>query len=419
MERNWAGNLAYRAERIVHPTTTDELRDALADDGPFRPLGTRHSFNDLADTEGTLIATDRLPVDIDTSSVPGVVRLTGGIRYGDLAPVLHERSLALANLASLPHISVAGAVATGTHGSGDAIGSLASAVRGIELITADGEPVVLERGDADFAGAVVNLGALGVVTALELDVEPTYDVAQSVYEGPAWDAVLADLDAVTSLGTSVSIFTTWSRTDVADQLWVKQRLPFDPDAAPRRRAAAEALGARAATQARHPILGLAADACTQQLGVPGPWFERLPHFRLEFTPSAGEELQSEYLVPRTDAVAALEAVRGIAGRIAPLLQVCEVRTVRADDLWLSAAYGVDVVGIHFTWRRDEPAVTALLPDIEAVLPETARPHWGKVFTLPGDEVRRRYPRWHDFAELRDRLDPDGRFRNPYLERLGL
>ncbi len=179
------------------------------------------------------------------------------------------------------------------------------------------------------------------------------------------------------------------------------------------------LGARAATQARHPILGLAADASTEQLGVPGPWFERLPHFRLEFTPSAGEELQSEYLVPRADAVAAIEAVRGIAGRIAPLLQVCEVRTVRADDLWLSAAYGVDVVGIHFTWRRDEPAVTALLPEIEAVLPETARPHWGKVFTLPGDEVRRRYPRWDDFAELRDRLDPDGRFRNPYLERLGL
>ena len=419
MERNWAGNLTYRAREIVHPSSVDELQEVLAGGGPFRVLGTRHSFNDLADTEGTLIATDRLPVDVDASSRPGAVRFTGAPRYGDLAPILQRKGLALANLASLPHISVAGAVATGTHGSGDGIGSLATAVRGIGFVTPSGESRTLVRGDADFAGAVVHLGALGVVTGLELDVEPTYDVAQTVYEAPAWDAILADLDAVTALGTSVSLFTRWSRTDVADQLWVKQRLPFDADAAERRRAVVERLGAHPATQARHPIIGLPADACTEQLGAPGPWFERLPHFRLEFTPSAGEELQSEYLVPRADAVAALEAVRGLAERIAPLLQVCEVRTVRADDLWLSGAYGTDVVGLHFTWVRDEPAVTALLPAIEAALPDTARPHWGKVFTLPGDEVRRRYPRWDDFAALRAGFDPEGRLRNAYLSRLGL
>ncbi|WP_159606734.1 D-arabinono-1,4-lactone oxidase [Agromyces humi] len=419
MERNWAGNLTYRARQIVRPASVDELQEVLADDGPFRVLGTRHSFNDLADTEGTLIATDRLPVDVDMSSAPGAVRFTGAPRYGDLAPILQRKGLALANLASLPHISVPGAVGTGTHGSGDGIGSLATAVRGIGFITPSGESRSLVRGDPDFAGSVVHLGALGVVTALELDVEPTYDVAQTVFEAPAWDAILADLDAVTSLGTSVSIFTRWSRTDVADQLWVKQRLPFDADAAERRRAVVERLGAHPATQARHPIIGLPAGACTEQLGAPGPWFERLPHFKLEFTPSAGEELQSEYLVPRADAVAALEAVRGLADRIAPLLQVCEVRTVRADDLWLSGAYGTDVVGLHFTWVRDEPAVTALLPAIEAALPATARPHWGKVFTLPGDEVRRRYPRWDDFAALRARFDPERRFANAYLERLGL
>ena len=420
MERNWAGNLTYRAGRILHPESVDELVDVLTGDGPFRVLGTRHSFNDLADTDGTLIATDRLPVQVDVQASPGdIVRFTGAPRYGDLAPILQRHGVALANLASLPHISVAGAVATGTHGSGDGIGSLASAVRGVGFVTAGGEPRSLGRGDAEFAGAVVNLGALGVVTSLELDVEPTYDVAQTVYEAPGWDAILADLDAVTSLGTSVSIFTRWSRTDVADQLWVKQRLPVEADAAERRGAAVERLGARPATQARHPIIGLPADACTAQLGVPGPWFERLPHFRLQFTPSVGEELQSEYLVPRAHAVAALEAVRALAGRIAPLLQVCEVRTVRADDLWLSPAYGADVVGIHFTWLRDEPAVTALLPAIEAALPVTARPHWGKVFTLPGDEVRRRYPRFDDFAALRERFDPAGRFRNAYLDRLGL
>ena len=416
--RNWAGNLTYRASRLVRPNSIDELRDVLAGAGPFRVLGSRHSFNDIADTDGTLIEAEGLPVDIDTSSAPGVVRITGNPRYGELAAALHARGLALANLASLPHISVAGAVATGTHGSGDGIGSLATAVRAIGIVTATGETRSLQRGDADFAGAVVNLGALGVVTALELDVEPTYDVAQTVYERPAWDAMLAEYDAVTALGSSVSIFTTWASTDRADQLWVKRRLPVDTDAG----ASADLidrLGATAATVARHPLPGIAADACTAQLGEAGPWHERLPHFRLDFTPSAGEELQSEYLVPRADAIAALEAVRGLAARIAPLLQVCEVRSVRADDLWLSPAYGTDVVGIHFTWKREQEAVEALLPTIEAALPETARPHWGKVFTLAADDVRRRYPRWADFAALRERFDPEGRFRNAYTARLGL
>lgn len=418
MERNWAGNLEYRAARIVHPASIDELRDALAGDGPVRVLGTRHSFNDLADTGGTLIATDRLPIEVDALA-PDAVRVAGGLRYGDLAPRLQERGLALANLASLPHISVAGAVATGTHGSGDRIGSLASAVRGIEFLTTAGETRTLARGDADFDGAVVHLGALGVVTAIELDVEPTYDIAQTAYEAPRWDAILADLDAVTSVGTSVSIFTRWSSTDMADQLWVKQRLPGDADGATRRNALVEHLGARPASVPRHPILGMPADACTAQLGEPGPWFERLPHFRLEFTPSAGEELQSEYLVPRADAVAALETLRSLAGRIAPLLQVCEVRTVRADDLWLSAAYRTDVVGLHFTWVRDQPAVEALLPALEAALPPTARPHWGKLFTLPAADLRGRYRRFDDFAALRARFDPDGRLRNAFLQRIGL
>jgi xylitol oxidase len=420
--RNWAGNLTYRAARVVHPATIDALRSILAEGGPIRYLGTRHTFNELADTDGTLIATDRLPTHLDTGSAPGVVRLTGALRYGDLAPRLHDHGLALANLASLPHISVAGAIATGTHGSGDRIGSLATAVRAIGFLAPDGEHRLLQRGDADFAGAVVHLGALGLVTALELDVEPTYDVAQTVFEGPAWDPILDDLDAVTSLGTSVSIFTTWARTDVADQLWVKQRLPIDAidvDVAAGRDGVGARLGARAATVPRHPIIGLAADAATEQLGAPGPWHERLPHFRLEFTPSAGEELQSEYLVPRTEAVVAIEAVRSLADRIAPLLQVCEVRTVRGDDLWLSPAYGTDVVALHFTWKPDQPAVTALLPELEAALPATARPHWGKLFTLPGEELRRRYPRFDDFAQLRSRFDPEGRLRNAFLTRLGL
>lgn len=416
-ERNWAGNLTYRASTLAHPASVDELGDLLDRGGPVRVLGSRHCFNDIADTEGLLIALDRLPMVCEVHADRTAVRVSGGARYGDIAPLLEAEGLALANLASLPHISVAGAIATGTHGSGDAIGSLASAVLGLTILTPSGETRVLQRGDADFDGAVVSLGALGVVLDVTLDVEPTYQVAQHVFERPDWDAVLADFDAVTSIGTSVSLFSTWEHTDAVDQIWVKQRLPEAREAA--RESLFERLGAVPAVSKRHPILGVDPVACTEQLGVAGPWFERLAHFKLDFTPSAGAELQSEYLVPRADAVAAIQAVRTLAGRIAPLLLVSEIRTVRADDLWLSSSSGADVVGIHFTWRPDEAGVRELLPAIEAALPGTARPHWGKVFTLDGAEVRTRYPRWADFAALAARYDPDRRLVNPYLQRLAL
>ncbi|MGB3733202.1 D-arabinono-1,4-lactone oxidase [Microbacterium sp.] len=411
-ERNWAGNIGYRGQ-VAHPTTLDEVR-ALMAGGPVRMLGTRHCFNDIADTAGTLIALDRMPRVFEISPERDAVRVSGALRYGDIAPLLEAEGLALANLASLPHISVAGAVATGTHGSGDGIGSLATAVRELTLLTASGEVLRLRRGDARFAGAVVSLGALGAVLEVVLDVEETYQVSQRVFDRPRWDAILENLDATTSAGTSVSIFTTWQRTDVADQLWIKQRGAEDHAGdLPTR------LGAAPADAKRHPILGVDAEACTDQGGVPGPWFQRLPHFRLEFTPSAGAELQSEYLVPRRDAVAALQAVRALADRIAPLLLVTEIRTIAADDLWLSMAHGTDAVGIHFTWKPDERAVRALLPVIEQALPASARPHWGKVFTMDGAEVRHRHPRWDDFAALRTELDPERRFVNDYLERLGL
>ncbi|MGO4680093.1 D-arabinono-1,4-lactone oxidase [Microbacterium sp. 2MCAF23] len=410
---NWAGNLHYGAAGIARPRNRDELHDALATAGSLRPLGSRHSFNAIADTAGTLIDLSAMPAEVQQTA-PDAVRVPGGIRYGELGAELQRRGLALANLASLPHISVAGAVSTGTHGSGDATGSLATAVRSLTFAGPDGERT-LRRGDADFDGAVVSLGALGLIVELELEVEPAYDVAQTVHEGPAWDAVLADFDRVTALGTSVSLFSRWTDRDRADQLWVKNRVggvALDEELLAQ-------LGTTPAVVERHPILGAPSEACTPQLGRPGPWHERLPHFRLAFTPSAGEELQSEYLVPRRDAVRAIEAIRAMADRIAPLLLVNEIRTVAADDLWLSSSYGEAAVGLHFTWRRDQPAVEALLPVIEAALPDTARPHWGKLATLEPAEIRRRYARWADFAALAARMDPAGRFRNAYLERLGL
>jgi xylitol oxidase len=309
---------------------------------------------------------------------------------------------------------VAGAIATGTHGSGDRLGSLATTVRSVTLMDGRGETREFRRGDAEFPGIPVHLGALGIVTELELDTEPDYQLRQFVFEAPSWDAIFDDLDAVTGLGDSVSIFTTYEDPDRADQLWVKTRA----DAVDQ--AVISQIGATAAAGPRHPIAGVDPASCNEQLGVPGSWSDRLPHFRLDFTPSAGEELQSEFLVARENGPDAIRAILELGPKIAPLLYVSEIRTVMADDLWLSPSYGRDSVALHFTWNRDEPAVRALLPEIEAALaPFDARPHWGKIFTRPGREVAAQYPRFGDFGELRARLDPEGRFLNDYLRRLGL
>jgi xylitol oxidase len=318
--------------------------------------------------------------------------------------------MALHNLASLPHISIAGAIATATHGSGDANGNLATAVSAMELVTSDGEELTVARGEADFEGLVVGLGALGVVTRVTLDVEPAYEVRQRVFEGLEWDALHEHFDAITASGYSVSVFTRWGAT--VDQVWIKSRVTEAPEQE------REALfGAVAATVDRHPILGLDAVNCTPQLGAPGPWSDRLPHFRMGFTPSNGEEIQSEYHVARHHAEGAIRAVHALSETLRPVLQVCEIRTIAADELWMSSQYGRPTVALHFTWTREPEAVARVLVDLEAALaPFGARPHWGKAFRATAAEIAPLYERLPDFARLARRLDPRGAFRNDWLER---
>lgn len=411
-ERNWAGNLAF-AGGVATPRDVDEVRALVRDarPGSLRPLGTRHSFSPIADTQGTLVSSAGLadPSDVVVAPDRASARVPAGIRYGELARVLHADGLALANLASLPHISVAGAVATGTHGSGVRNGSLATAVRAVEFVDGTGELVVLRRGDAAFDGAVVALGALGIIVALDLDVEPAFEVAQTVYRDLPLDALLDAFDEATSIGYSVSLFTTWREPDVVDQLWLKRRVDRDGEAP------ASVLGALPSPVEMHPIAGVDAAYSTPQRGVAGPWLERLPHFRLEFTPSAGEELQSEYLVPRATAIEAIRAVRELALDLRPLLQVTELREIAADGLWLSGASGTDAVGLHFTWVADQPAVEAMLPRLEErLLPLGARPHWGKVFLADAERLAPLYPRFDDFRALARAHDPDGVFVNDFL-----
>ena len=205
-EANWAGNYTYQAERLHRPSRLEQVQELVATTPRVRVLGSRHSFNDLADSP-ELVSLDGLPADVVVDHAAGTVAFAAGLRYGQLAETLRAEGVALANLASLPHISVAGAVATATHGSGDSSGNLATAVAGLELVTSSGELVTAARGDPDFDGLVVNLGALGAVTRLTLDVEPAYQVRQRAFEGLAWDSLFEHLDAVTSAGYSVSLFT--------------------------------------------------------------------------------------------------------------------------------------------------------------------------------------------------------------------
>lgn len=405
---NWAGNLAYGASTVHHPSTVDEVRRLVVASPSIRALGSRHSFNDIADGTSELLSTAALTGPVSINRERSTVTVGAGIRYGELAGELEKEGLALANLASLPHISVGGAVATGTHGSGNRNRSLAAAVVGLELVSGGGELVRFAAGDPDFAGTVINLGALGIVTSVELEIEPAFEVEQTVYERLPLENLLHDFDGVTGAAYSVSVFTTWRDPDVADSVWVKRRPDRDAPLGD------TLFGALPADDERHPLPGLPAIGCTPQLGMPGPWYNRLPHFKLDFTPSNGVELQSEYLVPRDRAVDAIRAVRELSAEIVPLLQVNEIRTVAADELWLSSSYRTDAVGLHFTWVQDQPAVEALLPKLEAALePYSARPHWGKLFSPGAHDLDRLYPRLEDFRLLAKRLDPDGIFINPF------
>ncbi|GAA3745372.1 alditol oxidase [Plantactinospora mayteni] len=415
---NWAGNIDFRAGRLHRPGSVPELRSLVAGSDRVRALGTGHSFNRIADTTGDLVSLAGLPPVVEIDSTAATVTISAGIRYGELVGHLHRAGFALHNLGSLPHISVAGACATGTHGSGPGNGNLATAVAALELVTADGDLVTLRRGTDgdDFLGAVVGLGALGVVTRLTLDLVPAFEIAQYVYDDLPRDQLDAHSSEILGGGYSVSLFTDWTGPRI-NQVWVKRRVDTTAGVAAGVAAEPHWHGATLAAEPRHPVPGMSAAYCTEQLGVPGPWHARLPHFRLEFTPSSGEELQSEYFVPREHLGAALTALDGIADRIAAVLQISEIRTVAADELWLSPSYRRDSVALHFTWVKETEAVLPVLAAIEERLgPYAPRPHWGKLFVTPPEQLRDRYDRYADFAKLVRRYDPAGKFRNEMLDR---
>lgn len=408
---NWAGNYRYSTRRLYRATSVDDVRAFVRKHPHLKVLGSRHCFNGIADSIHQLLSLERLHQVVTLDRSARTVTVESAMRYGQLAPYLHEQGFALRNLASLPHISIAGACATATHGSGIDNGNLATAVDAIELVTADGSLLNLSRArdGGVFEAAVVALGAFGVVTKLTLRLEPTFSMQQHVYLDLPMSEVERHFEAIMAAGYSVSLFTDWQKRRV-NEVWVKRRADRGPI-----HAAADFYGAKAASRNVHPIIELSAENCTEQMGVPGPWYERLPHFRMGFTPSSGKELQSEYFVPRRHAVEAILAIERLRDQVGPHLMISELRTVAEDDLWMSPSYRRPTLAIHFTWKQEPDAVGRLMPVIERELaPFDVRPHWGKLFTIPAAVLRRRYERWEEFKSLVARHDREGKFRNEFL-----
>lgn len=409
---NWSGNYTYSTDRLHQPQTVEEVQQVVKSCTHVRALGARHSFNGIADSTENQISVAHLD-QMTLNPEAHTVTVGGGVTYSRLAPYLESNGYALHNLASLPGISVPGAIATATHGSGNKNGNLATAVSGLEVVTADGEVVTLSRAqDGDrFLGAVVNLGAIGIVTKVTLDVQPTFQVSQVVYENLDMSQLEHHLDEIFASAYSVSLFTDWQKHRI-NQVWVKRRLApgsgkpaFTPTL----------LGATLATKRLHPLAGHSAESCTEQLGIPGPWFDRLPHFRIGATPSSGAELQSEYLLPRERGYEALLAVEQLRDRVTPHLFISEVRTIAADDLWMSTAYQRPSMAIHFTWKPEWPEVKKVLPLIEEKLtPFGARPHWGKLFTMAPSQFMPLYPQLSSYQKLLAHYDAHGKFRNRFV-----
>lgn len=412
--RNWGRNIVYKAKNLVQPDSVEELQEIMKQAGYMKGLGSTHSYNDIADSPNNQISLRKLNKIISIDEINNNVTIEGGIKYEELAPKLHEKGKALHNLASLPQVTVAGACATGTHGSGTGNGNLATIVREMEFCTLDGELITISRDNNPdiLNGAVVSLGGLGIITRMVLDTEPTYDARQDLFLDLPLASVVENFDEIMSSGYSVSLFTKW-QNDIVDQVWIKRRADQ-----PVKDLGGEFFGGKMCQKNIHPIIELSAESCTDQLGNVGPWYDRLPHFKINGMPSAVDELQSEYFVPIAHAADGMRAIAKLGDKILPYLYISEVRTIAADHLWMSQVYKRDSVAFHFTWKPNWPEVKKLLPQIEAALtPFGVRPHWGKLYTIDAATVRGSYERFPDFLKLLKKYDPIGKFKNDYLNRI--
>lgn len=411
--KNWAGNLEYSTGNVHYPKTVEQVQEVVKKCKKLKALGSRHSFNKIADSTENQVSLKEFNKVVSLDAAANTVTVESGMKYGELAPYLHEKGFALHNLASLPHISIAGAIVTATHGSGIKNGNLSTGISAIEFVNAAGDLVALskKKDGEQFNGAVVALGALGVVTKLTLDLQPAFNMKQVVYRNLPMMELESNFNEIMSSGYSVSLFTDWKNKNISE-VWIKSRAENgDAGAAP------ELFGAKLATKNLHPIETESAENCTEQMGIAGPWYERMPHFKMGFKPSAGKELQSEYFVPIEHAYSAMMAMEKLHEKITPHLFISEIRTINADDFWMSPCYKKTCVALHTTWKQETDTVMNLLPLIEEQLaPFNVKPHWAKLFTIPSSVLQSRYEKLNDFKQLINQYDPDEKFRNEFLDK---
>jgi len=405
--QNWSKNVDFNDRAFLQPESLAELQELARSNGKIRARGTAHCFNEIANTSSYAINLAKMPRVIEVNAENKSVKVSSGLTYGELAPVLHNQGWALNNLASLPHISIAGSISTGTHGSGIKNQNLSNQVLSLDIVTAEGELRHIDRANPAFNALVVGLGLGGIAYQYELKIETTFTIRQVVYPEIPLDVLQRNFDQIMGTAYSVSYFTDWSSAQVGN-LWCKFR---DNEVIP------ESVGGSAkADKKYHPIPSVDPVACTDQLGESGHWHQRLSHFKLEFTPSVGEEIQTEFFIDRKDAAAAIEAISKLGEEITPLLWITELRTIAADDLWLSGAYQRDTLGIHFTWKKDL-AIYPVIEKVEAALrPFNYRPHWGKVFTADAKYLSTVYPKMSEFKALTEALDPKSKFENLFTRK---
>lgn len=406
--KNWAGNIEFQDDKTLAPKSIAEIQNIVLTNPKVRARGSAHCFNTIADTKYVALVLDQMPKEIIIDKEKKSVTVSAGLKYGEVAEELHKNGWALHNLASLPHISIAGAIATGTHGSGANNGSLATAVKSFDIVLADGSLRNVNSSEGDlYYGGVIALGLVGIVVRMELEIRPTYNLGQNVYLGMKRDNFRDNFDAIMGSGYSVSYVTTWQQ-EIAGEVWVKFLEGRTPP---------EVLfGSHCATEKLHLLKHHSPEPCNDQLGIIGPWHLRLPHFKMEFTPSSGSELQSEFFVNKDHAKSALLELEAIADQISIPLLGSEIRTIASDNFWMSPQYKSDNVALHFTWKQ-VPETFEAVKEIEKILkPFDYRPHLGKIFTATPSYISSVFPKFKDFQELICQIDPSNKFGNEMTER---
>jgi xylitol oxidase len=404
MRHNWSSNVNFQEQEYLEPTNLDDLQDIVASQKFVRARGSAHSFNSIADSNNTIVSLEKMPQTIEIDEVKQNVKVSSFLKYGELVPTLHARGWALSNLASLPHISIAGSVSTATHGSGIFNKNLAAQVAAVEFIDSTGSIRHLSEGSREYEAFVVGLGLTGIITNYWLKIEPSFNVKQIIYENVSDIELEKSFDEIMGTAYSVSFFTRWDSSNQGN-LWCKfKENQYIPDIVS---------GAHQATKKLHPIPEVDPVAATEQFGVTGPWLERLAHFKLDFTPSVGDEIQSEFFVDRENAPAVIQKLRELSPKFRDMLWISELRTIAADNFWMSTASARDSVGFHFTWKKSnfDPKV---VKEIEENLVQfDYRPHWGKVFYAESRYLRSVYPKYSDFVEAVNLIDPNKKFSNQF------